>query len=71
MTKYFKYEFDWLCSRQLDNHDFIRGCTGMCAFFSFWQPNVLENKPDLHTTLHVKFTRTNNKIDSDGLMQMI
>lgn len=43
----------------------------MCAFFSFWQPNVLENKPDLHTTLHVKFTRTNNKIDSDGLMQII
>lgn len=31
----------------------------------------MENKPDLHTILNVKFAITNSKMDSDGLMQII
>lgn len=48
-------------SRQLDNNYSTRGYTGVCAFFFFWQTNVVENKPDLHAILHVPFTITNNK----------
>lgn len=41
-------------SRQLENNDSIRAYTVLYSgFFSFWQTNVPENKPDLHTILHV------------------
>lgn len=40
-------------------------------FFSVWQPTTVGNKPDLQTTLHVKFTITNKRMDGEGLMQMV